>query len=206
MNLQSGLFERSHSWQGDVPEPESDVFQRGKKKALDKLLPYTRSQSNEAACVVIKADGKQFFATGTSDAVEISFPAHLVVAHLHTHPQDHAHSAQDWNDFLWFASVEQSHVVAPTQTFSLHKPKEWRAEDHGLEAYFSSDIEPEPERAKERNRNRIEADYNEFVEQEFSRIGWSPEAEKKVREIVCHLMADKYGVKFRIGKQKQETS
>lgn len=204
MDFHSGDFERSHQWQGDEVEAESERFQSSKKDAMEKLLPYTRPGSNEAACIVIKANGQQIFSEGVGDEVSISFPDNQAVAHLHTHSQDHAQSAQDWSDFLWFPSVEQSHVIAPTRTWSLHKTTRWRPQDYGLEAYFSSDIEGEQETARKRNRNQIERNFNEFADKEYSRIGWSPRTEKKVRETVCRLMAQKYGIKFRVGTRKQE--
>jgi len=204
VDFHSGDFERAHQWQGDEAETESEVFQSSKKDAMQKLLPYARHQSNEAACIVIKADGQQIFSEGVEDEVEISFPDNQIVAHLHTHPKDDAQSPQDWSDFLWFPSVEQSHVIAPTRTFSLHKPTGWRPQDYGLEAYFSSDIEGEVEAAKQRNGNQIEKDYNDFMDKEYFRIGWSPRAERQVRETVCRLVAQRYGIKFRVGTRKRE--
>lgn len=89
-------FDALHVWTTALPAPENLEFQRGKFDALQKLLPYARDGSREAASVVLKLDGSEFdFAVGDEDSVNSLLPAFETVAHLHTHPENWAHSEVD---------------------------------------------------------------------------------------------------------------
>lgn len=175
-------FDALHVWTMALPAPETLEFQRGKLDALQKLLPYTRDGSREAASVVLKLDGSEFdFAVGDEDSVDSRIPANQAVAQLHTHSEEWAQSEVDWSSFLRVASVEQSHVVTPLHTYSLHKPEGWKA-------------------LAMENNSAIIARYFSF----YSNIvalspAWSPAKDTIWTCETTRLMARHYGILFREG-------
>lgn len=198
-------FDDAHLWAGDaLPEPELPEFQQGKYNALLKLLPYAREGSREAASVVLKLDGSEFdFEEGEIDSVYSLIPRFDAVAHLHSHPENWAHSEEDWNLILSYASVEQTHVIAPDFTYSLHKPSDWNPLDYDLEEVRPSDIEGEEETARQRNENKLLALYSQLTMSGYAREGgWSRVAEIRVRESANQVLATHFGMKRRIGHRK----
>ena len=198
------FFEDAHDWIGDAVQNESAEFQNGKHTALQKLLPFTAPHSAEAACVVLRRDGSLWrFEVGLPDEVDIEAPAHEPVALLHTHTNNQAHSEKDWLSFLCFPNLQQSHVVAPDLTFSLHKPVGWKTSHYGLEELRLSDIEGETEAAIELNTTKVLNFYFEAIIQGYKREGgWSVGAEARVRAFVTKQMATHFGVNCRIGKRR----
>ena len=176
-------FDDAHIWAGDVlPEGESAQFQQGKYEALLKLTPYARDGSREAAAVVLKLDGSEFyFGVGEIDRVSAFVPAHDSVAHFHTHADEWAQSEVDWSSFLFAPSVEQAHVITPKRTYSLHKPKGW------LMPFLE-------------NESQIQWRYLEELKRVTNlSFGWSPANESRWREETTRFMARRYNINFREG-------
>ena len=201
-------FDDAHIWMEQVlPERESLEFQQGKFNALLKLLPYARSGSREAASVVLKLDGSEFdFAVGDEDAVESQIPRTETVAHLHTHPENWGHSEQDWGLILNCSSVEQTHVIAPHYTYSLHKPRGWNPVVYGIEEVRPSDIEGEESAAMERNHTQVNLFYAEATIRGYEQLGgWNPASEGRVREWVGQALATRFGMVRRIGHRRKKS-
>ena len=176
-------FDDAHEWAGDaLPEIESAQFQQGKYNALLKLAPYARAGSREAASVVLKLDGSEFyFGVGEIDRVSAFVPARESVAHLHTHSDEWAQSETDWSNFLLAPSVEQAHVITPLRTFSLHKPVRWKMPFADQSA-------------------NIEAQYMEFYAATIaSSLGWSPAKDTIWTRETNRYMARRYNINFREG-------
>ncbi len=202
--MSNAPFDAIHSWTGDAIALESAALQAGKYAALLQLLPFVHAQSNEAASVVLHSDGRLWsFAVGTPDEVNINAPAHEKVALLHTHSLNEAHSERDWATFLGFPNIEQSHVVAPDLTYSLHKPDGWDPARYELEELRSSDIGGELEATAARNARKILGIFAQFALGAYERGGgWSASAETRVRALVSKQMATRFGVACRIGERK----
>ena len=176
-------FDDAHIWTGDVlSEPESAQFQQGKYEALLKLAPYARDGSREAAAVVLKLDGSEFyFGVGEIDRVSAFVPAREPVAHFHTHADEWAQSEVDWSSFLLAPNVEQAHVITPKRTFSLHKPSGWKM------LFAEQDEE-------------IEARYMEFYTATIALSPhWSPAKDTIWTRETTRLMARRYNINFREG-------
>ncbi len=176
-------FDDAHEWAGDaLPAPESNEFQQGKYEALLKLAPYAREGSREAAAVVLKLDGSEFyFGVGEIDRVSAFVPAREPVAHLYTHADEWAQSEVDWSNFLLASSVEQAHVITPLRTYSLHKPVGWKMP--------LRDGEGQIQRSFLEELKRI-ADLS---------AGWSPTNERCWREETNLFVARRYNINFREG-------
>ena len=200
------LFDDAHIWTGEVlSEIESPEFQQGKYNALKRLFPYAQQGAREAAVVVLKINGEIWrMNVGEADEVEIDAPANEEVALLHTHDQNLGHSERDWFTLLNHENLEQSHVIAPNFTFSLHKPFGWNLMEYGLEEIRASDIEGEAEATRTRNENKISEVYRRATIWGYESLGgWSVSAEIKVRFEVNEALATHFGIKRRIGQRRQ---
>jgi len=182
----SGAFESMHVWLGEaLIEAESEAFQNGKAAAVRKLEPFAKEGSREAASVVLKLDGSEYnFEAGVEDEVNCQIPGDQVVAHFHTHPVEWPHSEADWPGFLSIGSIEQSHVITPTTTYSLHKPIGWK-----VDPYDVCELS-------------VLENYDELLDDEILKSkSWSPRLETAWKESVFHQMAAHYGIIVRIGKR-----
>jgi len=181
-----GAFEALREWAGNAIPPESKAFQDGKARAVQKLLPYAKPGSNEAASVVLKLDGSEYdFAVGTPESVSPGIPnndENTPVAVLHTHPEDLTFSPADYHQLLSSRNIEQSHVIAPSGIYSLHKPPEWMA------------MEPVTRPAAERAFQ--EATIKVFSRAEDEGV---EQSETEEREGVMRELSKKYGILWRKG-------
>jgi len=197
-----GSFDKAHRWTGGaLPETESKVFQDGKAKALEDLLPYTKPGSLEAATIVLKRDGSRFggIATGKHEDVDVSAPMNVPVALLHTHDYDGPHSEGDWASLIVNRGIEQSHVVTANKTYSLHKPPGWNAADHGLPELLPSDGQPEYDAKMTAAENAFgEVWSHQFMSTPgFGNAGW----EQKIYLQAGQEMARKLGIILRTGER-----
>ena len=184
----TGAFDSRHQWTGgDLPEAESEQFQRGKSEALDRLLRFTGPDADEAGAVVLTRNGEIFdFQVGVEDEVLVTCPSAEEFALLHSHPNGFPQSLQDWANLLTLDGIQQSHVITAKETYSLHKPVRWsqkilsESAEGAIEEIFSKCLKTVAEREKLTKRNLTE---EQFYEQ------------------ATHAAARYFRLIFRIGKR-----